>query len=155
MSTSLGKLFIATGNKGKLKELIEGVELFFPDKFESIEGISPKDAEETEKTFEGNAQIKSNALVRQLIAAGLEDFCVLADDSGLEVDELGGEPGIYSARYAGDHVEPELHIEKLINELKAKGVKDKKAQNRYVCALDFIQVSKKKVVDQKNRERHM
>jgi len=145
MSTSLGKLFVATGNKGKLKELIEGVELFFPNVFDSVEGIAPKDAEETEKTFEGNARIKSNALVRHLVAAGLEDFYVIADDSGLEVDELNGEPGIYSARYAGDHVEPELHIEKLITELKAKNIADKKAHCRYVCAIDLVQVTGKKV----------
>lgn len=139
------KLFISTGNPGKLLELKEAVQEFDPGKFSEIIGRAAKAAEETETTFEGNARIKSHALVAELLLEGEKDFYVLADDSGLEVDELGGEPGVYSARYAGDHVEPALHIEKVLTQLKLRGIKSKEAHARYICALSFVRVMGGKV----------
>lgn len=134
------KLYIATGNAGKLKELIESVEEFYPGKYSPVVGRAAKFADEIEPTFDGNAKIKSHALMKELIAEGEENFNVLADDSGLEVDELDGAPGIISARYAGDHVDPKLHMQKVISELKARGVASGAAQARYVCALSMIRV---------------
>jgi XTP/dITP diphosphohydrolase len=89
------KLLIATGNKGKVKEiqaLLDGLD---------VELVTPKDlglemdVEEDGATYEENAGKKARAYSQ---ASGL---IALADDSGLEVDALGGEPGLYSARYAG------------------------------------------------------
>lgn len=138
------KLFIATSNPGKLKELIESLEDFYPGRYTHIEGRAPLSAEETEDTFEGNAKIKSHALVKEICEGDEHDsFFVLADDSGLEVDELGGAPGVISARYAGDHVEPSLHIEKVIGELKEKGIASKESHARYVCALSLVKVVNK------------
>jgi XTP/dITP diphosphohydrolase len=134
------KLYISTGNPGKLKELKESLEEFYPQRFLEVEGRPAKNAEELEPTFEGNAKIKSHALMQELLAEGHKDFFVLSDDSGLEVDELGGAPGVHSARYAGDHVDPAKHIEKLLQELKAKSVPSFEAHARYICALSFLKV---------------
>ncbi|NTW55383.1 MAG: RdgB/HAM1 family non-canonical purine NTP pyrophosphatase [Chlorobaculum sp.] len=94
-------IVLATGNKDKVRELkpvLEGL----------ASGISVRslhdlgldiDVEETEPTLEGNARLKSDAIF-ELVAPRLDWFIALADDTGLEVDALGGEPGVYSARYA-------------------------------------------------------
>ncbi|HVJ65627.1 MAG TPA: RdgB/HAM1 family non-canonical purine NTP pyrophosphatase [Bdellovibrionota bacterium] len=134
------QIFIATGNPGKLKELRESLAEFYPGKFSDVQGRAARDAEETSETFEGNAKIKSHALVKELIAEGHSDFYVLADDSGLVVDELGGAPGVHSARYAGDHVEPAQHMQKLLAALKAIPVASRESNARYVCALSMIRV---------------
>jgi len=90
------KLIFATGNKGKLQEARE---ILGPD----CEVLSPADlgldaeVEETGSTFQENSLIKAKHLF------GLCGLPCFADDSGLEVDALGGAPGIYSARYASDH----------------------------------------------------
>ena len=92
----MGKLLIATGNPGKMRELhalLSGV---------SHELVSLKDVgidldvEETGETLEANAALKAKTY------GALSGLPTLADDSGLEVDALGGEPGVYSARYAGE-----------------------------------------------------
>ncbi len=86
------KLVAATGNKHKLREMRE----IFPD-FEILSAAEAgffEDVEETETTFLGNALLKARAVMR---ATGLIS---LADDSGLAVDALSGEPGVYSARYS-------------------------------------------------------
>lgn len=138
-------LYIATGNPGKLKELKESVLEFYPGRYDEMIGRAAKSADEIENTFEGNAKIKSHALVKELVEEGHQTFFVLADDSGLVVDELDGAPGVISARYAGDHVEPVLHIQKVIAELKAKGIASKASHARYVCALSLIKVVDGKV----------
>lgn len=73
------------------------------------------DVVEDAETFEGNARLKAVALVE---ATGL---AALADDSGLEVDALGGEPGVFSARYAGEGASDEDNVVKLLRELAARG----------------------------------
>jgi XTP/dITP diphosphohydrolase len=94
-------IVLATGNKDKVRELkpvLEGL----------ASGISVRslhdlgldiDVEETEPTLEGNAQLKVEAIF-ELVAPRLDWFIALADDTGLEVEALGGAPGVYSARYA-------------------------------------------------------
>lgn len=123
------KLLVATRNAGKLRELakllsIEGVELVgldaFPDAPEVVE-----DAD----TFEGNAIKKASELAR---ATGLP---TLADDSGLEVDALGGAPGVLSARYAGEHGDDAANNAKLLRELEHVG--DPHRTARFRCALAF------------------
>ncbi len=99
-----------------------------PDKVREIEAIllncgvvlEPRpteiaDVEENAETLEGNARLKASAIA---IATGC---AALADDTGLEVDALGGAPGVRSARYAGEPSDADANIEKLLNELRALG----------------------------------
>lgn len=91
--SSRTRLILATGNRHKIEELAD----LLGDGWD-IEGLDTLDvepAEETGATFEENAILKAEAIARQ---TGL---AALADDSGLEVDALGGDPGVFSARYAG------------------------------------------------------
>ncbi|CAL2092871.1 dITP/XTP pyrophosphatase [Tenacibaculum sp. 190524A05c] len=104
------KLVFATNNQNKLKEVQE----MLP---ESIELLSLKDIgcfediEETATTLEGNAQIKANHITNNY------NFNCFADDTGLEVDALNGEPGVYSARYAGEPANAENNMQKLLSSL--------------------------------------
>ncbi|MDE2570984.1 MAG: RdgB/HAM1 family non-canonical purine NTP pyrophosphatase [bacterium] len=91
------RVYLATGNAGKLREfrsLLDGAaEVVFPATYTS--------PEESEHSYEGNAAIKARALVERLRSTEPDAF-VLADDSGLEVEALGGAPGVLSARYGGE-----------------------------------------------------
>lgn len=103
-------LVIATNNKGKINDF----KVIFPE-YNVIgisELISDFDVEETGTTFEENAKLKSEAAAKALGKR------VIADDSGLTVDALNGEPGIYSARYAGEDKDDNANIEKLLEKLK-------------------------------------
>lgn len=118
-------LLIATRNAHKLQEIREmlpGIEIVGTDRFPDV-----PDPEETGMTFEENAAIKALAWAA---ATGLP---ALADDSGLEVDALGGAPGIHSARYAGTHGDTAANNTKLLQELA--GVAPDKRTARFVCAL--------------------
>lgn len=121
------KLVIATKNQGKLKEFKE----ILGDYFEVVAAADVgynDDVEETGTTFEENSYIKAKAIY---------DFChlpSLADDSGLMVDALNGEPGINSARYAGGHGDDKANYTLLLNKLE--GVTDRRA--KFVTALTLI-----------------
>ncbi|MBE5778898.1 MAG: ribonuclease PH [Clostridiales bacterium] len=120
----LPQLVVATGNQHKLKELtdlLSGVCL--PVSMKSV-GFD-EDIMENGSTFEENAIIKAEAVMR---ATGLP---AIADDSGLSVDALGGAPGIYSARYAGDHGNDEENNQLLLKNME--GVEDRTC--RFVCAM--------------------
>lgn len=102
-------IVIASNNKGKINDF----RVIFPN-YNVIgitELIEDFDVEETGDTFEANAKLKSEA------AAKVLNKRVIADDSGLEVFALGGEPGIYSARYAGTEKDDNANIEKLLTTL--------------------------------------
>ena len=104
-------LIIATNNKGKLKEVRN---IFSDTKFKiiSLADIGYyEDIEETGKTFEENAFIKADTIFNKY------SLPVIADDSGLIVDQLGGEPGVYSARYAGDNASYSDNNKKILEEL--------------------------------------
>lgn len=124
------KLLVATRNAGKLRELavlfaeLEGAVLVGLDEVGDV-----PDVVEDAETFEGNAIKKAQELAR---ATGLP---TLADDSGLEVDALGGAPGVYSARYAGGHGDDAANNAKLLRELEA--VPDDRRTARFRCALAF------------------
>ena len=90
------------------------------------------DAVEDGKTFEENATIKAKFFAEKL------NLACLADDSGLEVDALGGLPGIFSARFSGYHADDSTNNQKLLSELEKIGVTESKAD--YKCALSFIDV---------------
>ena len=124
------KVVIATGNRGKVREFKEILEPFgFEPVSMADEGITAEIIEDGE-TFEENAHIKAKAVF---------DIChlpVIADDSGLEVEFLGGAPGIYSARYAGENATDVERYEKVLSELE--GVDDELRGARFVCAIYCI-----------------
>src|SRR5471030_2592589 len=91
------------------------------------------DVVEDGKTFEENAKKKAKEIYEFLSKRGDEDFIVLADDSGLIVDYLNGEPGIYSARYAGEHGNDAKNNEKILKNLK--GVHKEKRGAKFICQL--------------------
>jgi len=103
------RIIVATGNRGKLDEIRSALD--FPG-WEFVTaadiGADGLEVEETGETFLDNARLKARAYHE---AFGL---AALADDSGLEVDELGGEPGVYSSRYAGDTATDADNNEKLL-----------------------------------------
>lgn len=134
-----GPLYIATSNRGKLRELEAMVVEYFPQ-FKEIHGRAAKHAPETEKTFTGNALIKARALMKEITTENpeLPSFSVLADDSGLTVDALNGAPGVLSARFAGDHVNDKEHIEKVLRELGNRNLSPEQRSAQYRCALALI-----------------
>jgi XTP/dITP diphosphohydrolase len=109
------QLVLATGNKGKVREFREA---FGPELLSMDEVTGPLEIVEDADTFAGNALLKARALYDRL---GPE-YLVIADDSGISVPLLGGEPGIYSARYAGEGATDRENLQKLIDELKRRGV---------------------------------
>ena len=122
------QLLVATRNRHKLQEILrifksDNLDLIAAD---DIEGL-PEDVEEDADTFEGNALKKARVLCS---ASGL---WTMADDSGLEVDELNGAPGVYSARYAGEDCDYHANNLKLLRELK--GVTNRTARFRCSIAL--------------------
>ncbi len=124
------KLILASNNKDKLREFKEILEpLGFEIKSQREEGIDIE-AEETGDTFFENSAIKARAVY------DIAHCPVIADDSGLEVDYLGGEPGVYSARYGGEGVDDigrcYLVLEKL------NGVPDEKRTARFVAVISYI-----------------
>ncbi|GAB4416828.1 MAG: RdgB/HAM1 family non-canonical purine NTP pyrophosphatase [Anaerolineae bacterium] len=124
------KLLIASNNHNKVKEYQEILaDLPVAVTYLADEGIT-LDPEETGVTFEANAIIKAEAFAQ---ASGL---LTLADDSGLEVDALGGEPGVYSARYEGtakdDHVG---RCQRVLDKLAAKNVPWEQRTARFRCVI--------------------
>ena len=123
---------IATGSAGKIRDFahILGTDHY---QFQTLKDIGfDGDIVEDGKTFAENAIIKSSTTARWLKDRGIE-ATVLADDSGLEVFALNGEPGIYSARYSGDHGNDGANNDKLLHKLE--GIEDRRA--RYFCALSY------------------
>lgn len=100
-------------------------------------GLSPDIVEDGE-TFEENAAIKAKAVAQALLAENRfdADCVVLADDSGLEIDFLGGEPGVYSARYLGEETPFAKKSQDLLRRLE--GVADKERTARFVCAIAAV-----------------
>ncbi len=125
----MDRLLIATNNRGKVREYRELLaDLPFEITFPAQEGLTLT-VEETGRTFAENARLKAVAFAR---ASGL---LTLADDSGLEVDALGGAPGIYSARYAGPRASDADRICKLLNALADTPPGRRTARFRCVIAL--------------------
>ncbi|EKU45055.1 XTP/dITP diphosphatase [Staphylococcus massiliensis] len=121
----MADIVIASGNQGKISDF----RVIFQD--DNVIGINQLiedfDVEETGETFEENAKLKSEAAAKAL------NKRVISDDSGLVVDALNGEPGIYSARYAGVDKDDEANIDKLLDKLKD----EKNRTARYVCVISM------------------
>lgn len=125
----MSTLVLASGNTGKLAEFNTLLaDAGFEVRPQSEFGV--EDAEETGLTFIENAILKARHASQ---ATGLP---ALADDSGLVVDALGGAPGLYSARYAGEHGNHAANIDKLLNELS--DVPDERRTARFVCVLALL-----------------
>ncbi len=119
-------LVIATHNPGKLREIAELIEPFGVDITSAAE-LGLPEPEETGKSFAANAALKAHA------AAAGSGHPALADDSGLAVAALGGEPGIYSARWAGREKDFGAAMARVERELEKTGVEDRRAA--FICAL--------------------
>lgn len=125
------KVIFATGNANKMREIREilGEEDF--DIYSMKEAGIDIDIVEDGKTFEENSLIKSRA-----ISQVAKDAIVLADDSGLEIDALNKEPGIYSARYMGEDTSYDVKNANLIERLDGVAKEDRSA--RFVCAVSAV-----------------
>lgn len=127
---NMDKIIFATGNKDKVKE----IQMILADL--GVEVITMKDAgisidiEENGATYEENAMIKARAV------AAYTKAIVMADDSGLEIDYLNKEPGVYSARYLGEDTSYRIKNANLISRLE--GVPDEKRTARFVCAIGAV-----------------
>lgn len=130
------KLIIASNNKKKIKELKAIVENLGWDVKSLADENIDIEVEEDGLTFEANAEKKAREIYDFLIKRGDKNFAVLSDDSGLEVDYLNGAPGVYSARYAGEHGNDAANNKKLLEELK--NVKGEDRRGRFVCAIALI-----------------
>lgn len=124
------KIVIASKNSDKVKEMRLVLSNLPIEVLSLADFADLPDAVEDGTTFEANALIKARFFHER---TGL---ACLADDSGLEVDALGGLPGVYSARFAGYHADDLTNNQKLLDELKKVGVKESAAA--YRCALAFI-----------------
>ena len=131
MASAPKTIVIASNNDHKVAEISDAL-AFTGWEFKSLRQLGiVSDPEETGTTFAQNARIK--ALAAHEASGGM---AALADDSGLEVDALGGAPGVYSARYAGSHDDDAANNAKVLRELE--GVPDEARTARFVCALCFI-----------------
>ena len=125
------RIVFATGNKNKMTEIREVYKELDCEIVSMKEAGADPDIVEDGKTFEENALIKARAL-----AALFPDDYVMADDSGLEIDALGGEPGVYSARYMGEDTSYDIKNAELIRRLGNLEKKDRTA--RFVCAIALV-----------------
>ncbi|MDN6196102.1 MAG: XTP/dITP diphosphatase [Alkalibacterium sp.] len=131
-------IVIATQNKGKAKEFEA---LFNKKGFEVLTLLDfpeIRDVEETGTTFKENALLKSETIAKEL------NTIVLSDDSGLVVDALHGQPGVYSARYAGEEKNDAKNNAKLLNDLSDYNGKDRKAH--FHCSLALSHPKKDSLV---------
>ena len=119
------KIFLATGNKHKIKE----IEKIF--KMDNVEILSINDGIEIPEVEEDGTTFEENSKKKALEIAKFTNMITIADDSGLCVDALDGAPGVYSARYAGEHGNDLDNNKKLVRELQ--GIEDRKA--RFVCVI--------------------
>ena len=126
------KIIFATGNKNKMTEIRQILRDLGMEILSMKEAGVDIDIVEDGKSFEENAMIKASAIA-ELPEVRAMDAIVLADDSGLEVDYLHGEPGIYSARYLGEDTSYDIKNNHIIDLLA--GVPDDQRTARFVCAI--------------------
>ena len=129
------KIIFATGNKEKMKEIRQIMEGSPVEVLSMKEAGYTCEAEENGTTFTENAIIKASAIADAVKENG-EEAIVLADDSGLEIDALNKEPGVYSARYMGEDTSYRIKNANLIERLN--GVPVEKRTARFVCAIAAV-----------------
>ncbi len=127
------RLLLATRNKGKIEEFHRILEEIAPGEIDLV-GLDQfpdtHDVEETGKTFEENALLKASQMCE---VTGLP---AIADDSGLCVDALGGDPGIFSARWAGKHGDDEANLQKVLAQVKHVKGSDRSAY--FICVAAIV-----------------
>jgi XTP/dITP diphosphohydrolase len=124
------RIIFATGNAGKVKE----IRMIMADT--GMEVVSMKDAGIKVDIEENGTSYEENALIKARAVAALTNDIVMSDDSGLEVDALGKEPGIHSARYLGEDTPYSIKNADIINRLK--DVPEEKRTARFVCAIAAV-----------------
>ena len=123
-------IIFATGNQGKMREIrqiLEGMD---------VEILSMKEAGIETDIVEDGADFTENAVIKAKAIAAMTDHIVLADDSGLEIDYLHKEPGIYSARYLGEDTSYDIKNADLLRRME--GVEEKLRTARFVCAIAAV-----------------
>lgn len=127
LASNIQKIVLATGNKGKVKE--------FSELFANYQiAIAPQSEFDVPDVPETGTTFVENAIIKARHAAALTGLPAIADDSGLVVDALNGEPGIYSARYAGEHGNDGANSAKVLAALEGNPIRSAK----FLCALVFM-----------------
>lgn len=132
------KIIVATRNEGKVREFRQMFAKYNVEthSLAELEQALP-DVEETGETFEENARLKAETI------SNILGEPVLADDSGLEVDALNKEPGVYSARYAGEEKNDKANLDLVLSKLE--GIEDRDA--RFVCALALARPNAETIIE--------
>jgi len=123
------KIILASNNKGKIREFNAMLDGLY-----EVVSMSDRKVEEVPET---GLTFVENALIKARNASEQSGLPALADDSGIVVDALSGEPGIYSARYAGNHGDDEANTKKLLDDMQS--VPDGKRTGRFWCAIVFVE----------------
>lgn len=126
----MSTVVLATGNQGKVKELSSLLA-------EHAIEIVPQSNFDVPEVAETGTTFVENAIIKARHAAKITGLPAIADDSGLEVDALDGEPGVYSARYAGENASDDDNTNKLLHALKETPASEKTA--RFHCVLVYMQ----------------
>lgn len=125
------RVIVASQNRGKIREIGEILAKFGMETVARDDaGIPPFEVEETGETFEENSYLKAKAIF------DMAHEITIADDSGIEVDALGGKPGVYSARYAGEDCTPADNNRLLLEQLR--GVPEEKRTGRFVSVITML-----------------
>lgn len=124
------RIIFATSNQGKMKE----IRMIMADL--GLEVLSMKEAGYMADIVEDGASFEENAIIKARAVAGQCQDIVLADDSGLEIDYLNGEPGIYSARYLGEDTSYDIKNQALLDRMQ--GVPKEKRSARFVCVIAAV-----------------
>lgn len=132
------EILLATANKGKIKELEDLLD------GEDIEILSLSNFPDLPDIEENGATFAENALIKAREGCRYTKLITLADDSGLEVDVLNGEPGVFSARYAGEPKDDERNIQKLLGELQ--DVPEEQRSTRFRCCLAIVTPNGQEVI---------
>ena len=139
------KIIFATGNAGKMREIRDILADLNVELLSMKEAGIQADIEENGTSFEENALIKARAVAKEAGGA-----IVLADDSGLEVDYLNKEPGIYSARYLGEDTSYTIKNQAILDRLA--GVKKEQRTARFVCSIAAVLPEGRELVTRKSME---
>ena len=127
------KIVIASNNEHKIKEIKEILKEFPFEVIGMQEAGVDLEVEETGETFMENAFLKAKAIYDSF---SNEDYLIISDDSGIAVDALDGKPGVYSARFAGEHGNSKKNNDKLLAMLEGKSFEERKA--KFICAMVLI-----------------
>ncbi|HLR08334.1 MAG TPA: XTP/dITP diphosphatase [Bacillota bacterium] len=131
-------IIVATKNEGKMKEFKDFFNTYGLKAISLLElSESIPDIQETGDTFSENAALKAEAIANHLKRP------VLADDSGLVIDALGGKPGVYSARYAGEYANDQENVDKVLREMQDIPPHNRSA--RFICVLAIAQPDEKTI----------